>query len=341
MASSALGTNFTLSEIARREDPNGDLYQLIDTASIVTPLLLDATWTECNRITIHECARVSTKPSGTERVYNEGVPQEAGVTTPHTEDTCMLAGLSLIDSKLLQHSPDQLAARMQEDELFFIGMNETFESRFLTGNRASDPRQINGLENRPEYNSLTSPDSNQYVWDNSGGNGSGTSNKTDIWMVQWGMRRINLIYPRNDPVAGTEYGITLRDFGEDLETDLAGNRLPMWRTWFEFNFGIFIWDPRCVKRIANISTTNINNSTDFGFDENYLIRAYNSFKYGKQGIVIYVNEEMENQMWIRAKDKSNVMFDPDKDVFGNRLVRFQGSPIRKMDTIGNTGALLA
>lgn len=344
MASVAFGTNLTLAEMVRRQDPKHELADLIDTASKETPLLMDAKWTECNRTTMHECTRVATKPAGQDRLIGEGVSSEAGVTTPHTEPTQMLSSISEVPAKVYQYSPDGLAARLQEDDLFFRGMNETVESRFLTGNRASNPRQINGILNRPEYNSLTSPDSNQYVFDNADGQASATANKTYILLIQWGYKKINMLYPRNDPVEGMEYGIKMEDFGKTLQTDPAGTKkLPMWQTWFEINFGIFIWDPRCVKVIANISTTSIDGEADFGFDEDWLIRAYNSFKYGQGGIVGYCNETVLNQMWIRAKNKANLVtnFTEDADVFGRPIVKFLNVPFRKMDQIASDGATIS
>ena len=99
MAAIALGTSFTLAELIRREDPNGKLAQLVDVLSETNAILQDATFIECNNGTYHEDTRTATEPSGDERAYNEGVAAEAGVTEKVTEPTCMLDGLSEIESQ--------------------------------------------------------------------------------------------------------------------------------------------------------------------------------------------------------------------------------------------------
>jgi hypothetical protein len=131
MAAIALGTSFTLAELIRREDPNGKLAQLVDVLSETNAILDDAIFIECNNGTYHEDTRTATEPSGDERAYNEGVAAEAGVTEKVTEPTCMLDGLSEIDAALLRHSPNELAARVMEDQFFLKGMSKTFVSRLF------------------------------------------------------------------------------------------------------------------------------------------------------------------------------------------------------------------
>jgi len=338
MSVHVMGSDMTLSEMVRRENPDGSMADLIDVISKESPILMDAKVTECNNGTSHEATRIATKPSGSERGYNSGVSKEAGVTEKVTEPTCMLDGLSQIDDALLRHSPDQLASRMSEDRLFLSGMEDTRADRLFNddygsttvGDRSTYPLRINGFPFRSDYNTLSS----SHVYDNAGGNASVTANKMSIWLVQWGMHKCNLIVPRNDTMGDGEFGVKMEDFGKEIVTDDASKSFPAWQTWFETHFGLFIWDPRCVKRICNISNTNVDGVDDFSFNEDYLIEAYMSMKYNRQGITIYASESVLTQMWIRGKDKSNVYFRNDKDQFGQPMTYFLNAPIRQLDALG-------
>jgi hypothetical protein len=327
MSALDLGSNLTLAELIRRQEPNGELAELVDVISKEMPILQDAKWQECNNVTSHNAPQIVARPTGAERGYNMGVSSEAATTQVISEPTCMLDGISVVDAKLVEHNGGSMAARLQEDTEFFKGMCETFHSRFFNGNRAANPLQINGLNYRSDYNTIGTQ-----VVDNSGGAASATANKTSMWFVQWGRKKVNLIYPKNDAPGGSQYGVKMEDYGKDIVTDGAGGKFPAWRTYFEFHFGLFIYDYRCVVRLANISTSNIDGVDDIGFDENKMIEAYMRLKYNKQGVVIYANETLLTQMWQRVSQKSNVYFTEDKDPFGTPMVRFMGCPIREVDS---------
>jgi hypothetical protein len=335
----------TLSEMVRREAPNGQMAQLVDVINEENPILMDAKVTECNEGTSHKATRIVSRPSGSERGYNMGIDAEAGVTETVTEPTCMLDGMSQIDDALLRHSPDKLAARLAEDKMFLSGIQQTMAYRLFNaisggtevGNRAAYSLRINGFPFRSDYNVLSSA----HVVDNAGGNASATANKTSIWLIQWGFHKVNLTFPRNDALEGGEYGVKMTDYGRVIVTDGASKKYPAWQTWFECHFGLFVWDPRCIKRIVNISCSSIDGVDDVAFDETKLIEAYMKMKYGRQGVVIYANETVLTQIWKRVNEKSNVMFSQDKDPFGRKVAFFQNAPIRQVDAIGVTEATVS
>lgn len=338
MSELGLDTSLTLSEIIRRENPDGTLADLVDVINKQSALLKYATWIECNNGTYHEDTRTAFEPSGSERGYDMGVSKEAGGSEKVTEPTCMLDGFSEIDAAKLRHSPDELVARMQEDDFFLRGMSKTGVSRLFSGSRATNPLQINGINVRSFYNSLTSPDAYRYVYDNAGGNASVTANKTSIYILQFGPKMLNLIYPRNDAAAGgTRYGIKIEDYGRALIPDAAGKKYPAWQTWFEFHFGLFIHDPRCIKRVVNISTTNIDGIDDFAFDEDALIEAVSDLEYNGENAMILCNRTVLAQMWKRVSGKANC-WTQTADPFGKPVAQFNMIPIFREDQITNTQA---
>lgn len=338
MATRALGTSMTLAEMLRREAPNGLSAELVDAISLVNDLPKYMTVEECNNGSYQEETRIVTKPSGAERIYGQGVAPEAGVTEVITEPTCLVAGLSQVDCSQADGAPNgALAFRRQEEALFISGlMDNTFMPRFFDGDRATYARRINGLNYRSDYNALSS----NMTYDNAGGNASATANKTSIYIIQWGPKMVQMITKRNSTLTPS-VPFTRKDFGERMVTDPndSTKQLPMFQTWFESSFGIFIYDPRCIKRVVNISTTNIDGVDDFSFDENQLIYAYNDMEYGGRGAIICANRTVKAQMQIRANEKGNAMYTMDKEgegPFAKPVLRFWGIPVVEVAAISNT-----
>lgn len=343
MATFALGTTLTLGELVRREAPDGTAADIVDVISEVNEISRFAQWEQCNRITFHQIPRLASEPSGSERMYNQGITPEAGVTEIVTEPTEMLDGLSEVDVKLIQHQPNPAQARAVEDGIYINGMFKTHVSRIFDGNRSTNPLQIDGINNRADYSALTS----DYVYDNAGGNASATANKTSIYLIQFGPKMTTFIFPRNDSVGNTMgMPISLQDFGKQIITDsvVTTKKYPAWQTWFEIHFGLAIHDPRTVKRIVNISTSNIDGVDDFSFDEDLLIDATNDFEHGGRGAVIVCNRTIKAQMQKRANEKGNAQYTQDMEgdgIFARKVLRFWGIPIAEVAQITNTQATVS
>jgi len=341
MATLALGTDLSLAEIMRREDPDGTAAQIIDVLSQENHILDYITWIECNNGDYHEDTQAASEPAGVERAYDEGVTKEAGVTEKIVEPTCMLAGISEVDADKAKRHPGGVdACRLQEAMFFLRGMTKTMVSRLFDGDRGTYPRRINGINQRSDYNALSS----SYTFDNAGGNASATANKTSVYFVQFGAKMVNLIYPRHGehgddttPIKSQDFGLSIINQSGTSET----KKYPAWQQWFSCDFGLFIHDPRCIKRIVNISTSNIDGVDDFAWHEDSMIDAYNELEYNGQGCVIFCNRTVLAQAQKRANEKGNAFFTMDTEgegPFARSVVRFMGIPMERVDQIGNTGA---
>ncbi len=342
MATRALGTNLTLAELVRREDPDGTMADIVDVLSETNAIVMDATWIMCNDGSSHQHTRTVTEPTGAERMFGQGVVREAGVTEVVNEPTTLLAGFSEPDADMMRQAPEgPELARAKEDAFFINGLTKTHVSRIFDGNRATNPLQINGINNRSDYNALSS----EFTFDNAGGNASATANKTSIYFIQYGPKRVNMIFPRNMPnsVNGGS-PIKMRDFGEQLVLDpLNSNnnaKYPAFQSWFQVAFGIDIADPRMIKRIVNISTSNIDGVDDFSFDEEVMIDAFNELEDGGAGAVIYCNRTIKSQMMKRANEKGNgfIIAKEGEGPFAGPVLRFWGIPVREVAQITNTQA---
>lgn len=345
MATLALGTDLTVMELIRREDPDGKLAELIDIIAQENRILEDITWIECNNGTYHEDTQTVSEPAGTERAYDEGVSKEAGVTQKVTEPTCMLNGISEVDAAKFLHSADPDGARLQEDSFFLKGMTKTLVSRLFDGDRSSDIRRINGINTRTDYNTLQTAGSETRVFDNAGGSCADASTFTSVYFVQWGHKKVNCIYPRNDPQGGGVLPIKMEDFGKSIisQSVTAGHvakKYPAWQTWFSCDFGLFIADPRCIKRVVNIATTGINETSYFAFHEDAMIDAWNQLEYNGVGCSIYCNRTLLAQAQKRSNEKGNGFFTESQGEgpFAHPVTYWNGIELKRVDQITNVQA---
>lgn len=347
MATRALGTHLTLAELVRREDPDGGLADIVDVLSQINVIVADSTWIQCNDGSSNQHTRTVTEPTGAERMFGQGVTREAGVTEVVNEPSTLHAAFSEPDADMLRQQPEGWeAARTKEDAFFINGMTKRYVSRIFDGNRTTNPLQINGINNRSDYNALSS----DYVYDNAGGNASVTENKTSIYIIQWGFKMVNMLYPRNmaPNAAGQNSPIRMRDYGEVLVLDPLNTsntaKYPAMQSWFQIAWGIDIADPRMIKRVCNISTSNIDGVDDFSFDEELLIDAYNDLEMGGMGAVIYCNRTIKSQIMKRANEKGNAMYEVEstqmegEGPFARPVTRFWGIPVREVAQITNTQA---
>ena len=328
----------TLAELVKREDPNGQAAELVDAISQVNAILEDTMMIECNNGNFHQATRVAEEPSGTTRAYNAGISPTVGVTEVITEPVAMIDNLWQADEALMLHSANPAKERLDEEELHIKGMAKQFASIIFDGNRDTDPNTIQGINNRDDYKNLGTG----YVYDNAKGDASATANKSSIYVIQHGKKRFTLLHPRNDPGTGGSYGIKKKDMGIDLVADsIATTKVyPAVRTWFELHFGMFIYDARMVKRMCNISTTNIDGVDDFSWDEEIMFDMLGDLEDNGDGAVIYCNKTILAQIRKRSNVKGNGYFTESKGEgpFARPVLFFDGIPIHRVDQITNVQA---
>ncbi|KKL74087.1 hypothetical protein LCGC14_2068420, partial [marine sediment metagenome] len=82
-----LSTKFlTLSDWAKRIDPDGGIAPVVELLAETNPLLMDAHMMEGNLPTGHRSTQRTTQPSGTWRMLNQGVA-ETKSTTRQVDDS--------------------------------------------------------------------------------------------------------------------------------------------------------------------------------------------------------------------------------------------------------------
>jgi len=316
MAEKDVRSQLTLIELAKRAD-NNDLMTIAEVLTEVNQFYDDALWQPSNQLLSHIITRRNSLPSGEHRKFNAGVSPAASSTTQVVEPIAMLESYSEPDKALADMSPDKDQFLMNEDTAHIEGMSQTMMDTLMYGNRGTAPEEIDGLAQR-----LSTIAQNNVV--SCGGSGS---DLTSVFLVQWGINKVHMIYPRNSPTMGVE-----RIFlGEDTATDSNSKKYQIYRTHLKVYYGLAVHDERCIRRLCNIETAGSSNL----FDDDLLIEQLNLMPYGRSGLVIYCNATVKSQMDKIAKDKSNVYYKPD-EIFGRPVTTFQGVPVRQVDAILNT-----
>lgn len=309
--------SYSLAEIAKRTDPNGDAHIIAEVLMQDNEILQDAVWLEANGITTHKSLKRVSLPSGQWRKFNEGVSPENSQTQEIVDNIGMLETVCEMDEALATLHPGGVnAARQQESTAFIEGLGQTLASTMFYGNTGTDPEKFLGLH--PRYN-LTSK-SNVI-----GASGTG-SDTASVWIVQWGPTTAHMVYPR-----GSKAGISRADMGIVSLTDTNGKKYRGYQEFYRMQCGLVVRDDRCIQRIANIETSGSSNI----IDEDYIIRALNRMPKRGAGARIYMNTTLATQLDIIAKDKTNVNY-TSAEIFGRPVTLFRGVPIRICDQLVNT-----
>lgn len=311
---------FSLLEVTKRLDPNGQPAIIAEILHKVRPLMGDFVWMQANGATFHKMVRRATLYTGAWRKYNSGVPYEASQTTEVSETMGMLETYLRVDAAIAELN-GEAAYRQQESIAALEGLGQTLETAIISGNAGANPEQFNGLQVR--LASLRTTDPTLNVW---GAGGTG-SDLTSIYGIRHAANQCFMIYPKGAPGAGIQH----KDLKEQMVTD--GNSYPytVLVDHYKLTCGMAVADPRALLRICNIETTLSANI----FDEDLLIKALNEMP-STDGLVLYCNSTILSQAQIALKDKNNVSWTADQGLSGVPFMRFQGVPVKKCEMILNT-----
>lgn len=296
-------------------------------------------WHECNDGSHHKGVRESTRPTGTWRSFGQGIDPESATGTPYSEPTGQLAGISKIDVSQLRQKRHGGAIRARLIGQYMAGMLSTFVSDIFYGDRSVDGIRPWGITNRSRFNTLSS----DYVYDNTDGKASATQNKTSMYLMGFGDEKISCIYPTKDaPMQNTTIpdpdvsglGVRYKDYGDIITQDADGKDFPAFVGWLEMHFGFDPADYRYLRRVANISMTNVDGVDDFSINENFLIRAMNDMP-DMDNAYWFANRQMRADLRIRVNEKGNLFHTMDAP-FGKNVMAIDGIPILLVEDIIST-----
>lgn len=325
-----IGTNaLTLSDWAKRLDPEGGIDVIVELLSQTNEILTDMLWSEGNLPTGHRTTVRTGLPSVAWRLLNAGVAPSKSVTA-QIDDACgMLEAYSEVDQALAKLNGNLGAFRLSEARAFLEAMNQEMASVLFYGNTALTPTKFLGLS--PRYSTLTAATAaNADNVIDAGGTGS---DNMSIWLITWGDQTCHGIFPK-----GSTAGLQHEDLGIDTVIDSNGGRFQAYRDHYVWNCGFSLRDWRYVVRICNIdSSLLIANSSPVDLIH-LMIRAMDRIPapgMGRQ--VFYVNRTVHTMLKIQALAKSNAALAvvPAANQFE---MSFFGIPIRKCDALLSTEA---
>lgn len=220
--------------------------EVVEVLNRLSPVARNAFTVEANNGTTHRhTIRTGLPQVSWGRLY-QGIPQGKSGRTNVTDTTGFVEGLSTVDTRLLDISPNPAALRLSEAEAFLESMRQEAETGIFYHDVATSPEKFKGLAAR--YNQTGGGGAgNQIV--KAGGAGS---DNTSIWFVTWGENATHLIHPK-----GTKAGIDRQDKGEQRVTDGAGNAYYVKEELFRWHLGLAVRDWRFNARVANIDVSDM------------------------------------------------------------------------------------
>lgn len=331
LASGAL----TLSDWAKRLDPDGQVPQVAELLSQTNEILEDAVFVEGNLPTGHRLTIRTGLPQVFYRMINQGVPTSKSLTAQIDEACGILEARSHIDVELAKLNGNTGAFRLSEDHAFIEAMNQTQAGAMFYGNPGTDPRQFLGLQTR--YSSLTAGNAQNIL--DAGGTGS---NNCSIYLVVWGENTVFCPFPK-----GSKAGLMHQDLGEESVPDVNGNFFQALRTLYQWKNGVAVKDWRYIVRICNINVTDLTTqattqSQTAATQIIYLMsRALDRVpNLGMGRAVFYANRTVYSMLRVAALGKSNAALSITQALtqFGTpyALTSFLGVPLRKVDQLLNT-----
>lgn len=329
MAVVYLNKQITFVELAKRLAPGDkDLLEIGEVMNERNEMLQDIPWYECNQIFSEKINRRSYLPSGTLRKAYQGVPSTTTGTQIVVEPTVLLEDRSEIDEDIVDGAPDPKSFRRSEDIGHVEGLAQQVADLFIEGSQEGSPESLTGFQKRLSAYSQTN------VTD---GGCDEASLVTSIYGVDWGKRGAYGIYPSASANRG-KLGLTINDKGKEKVFDSTPDAYYAWVTQFKWWIGLVVKDELATCRYANINP--IVGGSD-SFNEDKLIELMNDCRLRPGTTRLYVNKKIKTQMQIRLKDKLNVNFSTTEGLGGIEVLTFLGAPIRQLDAIKNTEAVLA
>ncbi len=322
--------NPTLLDVARRLDPDGNIDIIVELLNETNEIIADMTFMEGNLPTGHRTTVRTGIPVPTWRKLYGGVQPTKSTTVQVTDNTGMLEAYAEVDKALADLNGNTATFRMSEDAAHLEGMNQEFAQTLIFGNEGTEPEAFTGFA--PRYNSLSAENALNVI----DGGGAGADN-TSIWLMVWGPRTVHGIYPK-----GSTAGLKMTDKGQVTieDVDGAGGRMEAYRTHYRWDVGLTVRDWRFTARVPNIDVSDQDTPLTAEALIDFMIRASEripSLNAGRP--VFYMNRHLRENL--RLGVNSRVARQLTWETFeGRRVVLFDGIPVRRVDQILETEALV-
>jgi hypothetical protein len=329
-------TNLTLLDLAKRQDPDGSIADIVEILNQRLEILDDMSWIEGNLETGHRTVVRTGLPTPTWRKLYGGVLPTKSTTAQVTESCGMLEAYSEVDVALANLGGNAQAVRLSEDLAFMEGFNQQVAQSLIFGNEGTAPETFTGLA--PRYNDPSALNGENII---NGGAANGQTDVGSIWLVVWGDQTVHGIIPKN-----SKAGLSVRDLGEVTVENApggpTGGRYQAYRTHMRWDVGLSVKDWRYVVRIANIDKSLLVKNAASGADlVDLMIQAIEMIPNLNMGRpVFYVSRNIRSFLRRQISNKTLNSTLSLETVAGRSVVAFDGIPVRRLDTLAADETLL-
>lgn len=315
----------TLTDVAKRLDPNGKIDKIVELLAQTNPILQDMMFVEGNLPTGHRTTVRTGLPATTWRLLNYGV-QPSKSTTAQVTDACgMLEAYAEVDKALADLNGNTAEFRLSEDRAFIESMNQNMAETLFYGNTSLNPERFMGMA--PRYNDKSAANGKNII----DAGGTQTDNAS-IWLMCWGENTVHGIYPK-----GSKAGLQHNDLGEQTLIDANGGKYQGYRTHYKWDTGLTLRDWRYCARIANLDVSDLSGGSASAADiVKLLIKAVHRIPNLQMGrAAIYMNRDIAEYLDVQAVEKPSLGIKV-KETEGIYWRDFRGIPIRECDALLNT-----
>lgn len=319
----------TAAEIIKRGANNisADQRRIVELLALSNEMLLDAPIVMANDGTINTSVVRKALPSGTKRVYNQGVGVAASQTDLIHDICAQIAIYSEIDRDLVDNSVDKAETLMSEQIAFLEGLAQDMADDIFYGNHTKDAASINGFATRRaklEDKKCLSM------------GGSAANKMTSIYLVKWGVNNVKYIYPRG----ATGLGVKVEDKGVQTVAAPDGNgNMEAYRTYYKCDYGIAVKNDKALIRIANIDMSKEMTDEEAQKLVRKILQAKSYLPQGDGTVSILCNADVMSIFDQATLSKSNVVYTAE-DPWGRPVNMLRDMRIRRCDAILNTEAVV-
>lgn len=331
-------THPTLLDVATREDPDGKIAQVVEILNQTNEILEDAVWVEGNLPTGHKTTVRTGIPTPTWRKLNYGVLPTKSHTAQVTDTVGNLEAYAEVDKDLADLNGNTDAWRLSEDKAHIEGMNQEMAQTLFYGNDLLEEAEFTGFSAR--FNSLSAASADNIVRPAAGVDGNDNSS---IWLIVWAPETVHMIYPKGLPT-----GLTVTDKGqvtlENAPAGPSGGRMEAYRTHYKWAAGLTVRDWRYVVRIQfnqEDLTANAATGPDLLDLMTEAVERIPSLGMGRAAF--YANRRTTTflRKQIKAGAVNTLTQEQVAGRGGGTLLRFDGIPVRRVDSLLKTEAAIA
>ena len=324
-------TVLTLSDWAKRLDPDGKVPSIVELLGQSNEILDDMLWAEGNLPTGHRTNVRTGLPTVAWKLINQGVVPSKSTTAQIDEACGIMEAWSEVDVDLAELNGNTQSFRLSEAQAFIEAMNQEMASTVFYGNSGISPEEFTGFA--PRYSDLSATNGQNII--DAGGAGSDNSS---IWLVCWGANTVCGIFPK-----GSKAGLQHEDHGETTvqdATQIGTSRLRVYQDQWKWKCGIALKDWRYASRIANIdiSDTVANSGSQANLIDSMIKAIYRLPNLNMGRCAFYMNRTCMQQLDIQRRDDVAAAGMVYKEVDGKSVPTFRDIPIRKVDSLLETEA---